>query len=102
MEKGIDSGVRYRMTESNIFFRCLHFGVQDNGETRVIENETTRGNKGGRGGKGVAAMLTKEALFSKTEKSGAAGNGRKSDQGRLRSMFNDKRTEINSLAERTD
>ena len=33
--------MRNRVTESNIFFRSLHLGVEDNGETSVIGNETT-------------------------------------------------------------
>ena len=31
------------MTESDIFFRSLPLGVENNGETRVIGNETMRG-----------------------------------------------------------
>ena len=73
--------MRNRVTESNIFFRSLHLGVEDNGETSVIGNETMRGNDGSRSSKSMAAMFTKEALFFEAEISGAAGNGRQGDEG---------------------
>lgn len=45
LKKGIHRSMRNRVTESNIFFRSLHLGVEDNGETSVIGNETMRGER---------------------------------------------------------
>ena len=80
LKKGIHRSMRNRVTKSDIFFRSLHLGVEDNGETSVIGNETMRGNDGSRNSKSMAAMLTKKALFFETEISGAAGNGRQGDE----------------------
>ena len=63
------------MTESDIFFRSLPLGVENNGETRVIGNETMRGERGKSKQERMAAMLTKKTLFFEVEISGAAGNG---------------------------
>lgn len=89
LKKGIHRSMRNRVTESNIFFRSLHLGVEGNGETSVIGNETMRENDGSRSRKSMAAMFTKEALFFEAEISGAAGNGRQGDEGGFRTMFDD-------------
>lgn len=81
LKKGIHRSMRNRVTESDIFFRSLHLGVEGNGETSVIGNETMRENDGSRSSKSMAAMFTKEALFFEAEISGAAGNGRQGDEG---------------------
>lgn len=101
LKKGIHRSMRNRVTESDIFFRSLHLGVEDNGETSVIGNETMRGNDGSRNSKSMAAMLTKKALFFETEISGAAGNGRQGDEGGFRTMFDDSRAGVGGPAERT-
>ena len=89
LKKGIHRSMRNRVTESNIFFRSLHLGVEGNGETSVIGNETMRENDGSRSRKSMAAMFTKEALFFEAEISGAAGNGRQGDEGGFPTMFDD-------------
>ena len=62
LKKGIHRGMRNRVTESNIFFRSLHLGVEDNGETSVIGNETMRENDGSRSRKSMAAMFNKGSV----------------------------------------
>lgn len=101
LKKGIHRSMRNRVTESDIFFRILHLGVEDNGETSVIGNETMRGNDGSRSRKSMAAMFTKKALFFEAEISGAAGNGRQGDEGGFRTMFNDSGAGVGGSAERT-
>jgi len=101
LKKGIHRSMRNRVTESDIFFRSLHLGVEGNGETSVIGNETMRENDGSRSRKSMAAMFTKEALFFEAEISGAAGNGRQGDEGGFRTMFDDSRAGVGGPAERT-
>ena len=101
LKKGIHRSMRNRVTKSDIFFRSLHLGVEDNGETSVIGNETMRENDGSRSSKSMAAMFTKEALFFEAEISGAAGNGRQGDEGGFRTRFDDSRAGVGGPAERT-
>ena len=57
LKSGIHRFKRNRVTNSDIFFRSLHLGVEDNGETSVIGNETMRGNDGSRNSKSMESVV---------------------------------------------